>query len=64
MIKHEAASPKWWRAVNVRGKEKEKMVQTYTFLDPGSNTTLCTDKLVERLVATGKKSDIVLNCHG
>ena len=42
--------------VNVRAKGKEKMFQTYAFLDPGSNTTFCTDKLIERLGATGRKA--------
>ena len=41
--------------VNVRAKGKEKTVQTYAFLDPGSNTTFCTDKLIDRLGATGRK---------
>ena len=41
--------------VNVRAKGKEKTVQTYAFLDPGSNTTFCTDKLMDRLGATGRK---------
>ena len=42
--------------VNVRAKGKERMFQTYAFLDPGSNTTFCTDKLIERLGATGRKA--------
>ena len=43
-------------SVNVRATGKEKMVQTYAFPDPGSNTTFCTDKLIERLGATGRKA--------
>ncbi|PFX14233.1 hypothetical protein AWC38_SpisGene21625 [Stylophora pistillata] len=39
--------------VNVRTKAKEKMVQTYAFLYPGSNTTFCTNKLIERLGTSG-----------
>lgn len=42
--------------VNVRAKGKEKMVQTYSFLDPGSNTTFCTDRLIEHLGASGTLS--------
>ena len=41
--------------VNIRAKEKEKTVQTYAFLDLGSNTTLCIDKLIDHLGATGRK---------
>ena len=33
-------------SVNVKARGKEKMVQTYAFLDPVSNTTFCTDKLL------------------
>ena len=46
--------------VNVRAKGKEKMVQTYAFLDPGSNTTFCTDRLIEHLGAIGKKATLSL----
>ena len=46
--------------VNVRAEGREKMVQTYAFLDPGSNTTFCTDKLIERLGATGRKAMLSL----
>ena len=46
--------------VNVRAKGKEMMVQTYAFLDPGSNTTFCTDRLIEHLGAIGKKATLSL----
>ena len=46
--------------VNVRAKGQEKMVQTYAFLDPGSNTAFCTDRLIEHLGATGKKATLSL----
>ena len=46
--------------INVRAKGKEKMVQTYAFLDPGSNTTFCTDRLIEHLGAIGKKATLSL----
>ena len=46
--------------VNVRAKGKEKMVQTYAFLDHGSNTTFCIDKLLELLGATGKNATLSL----
>ena len=46
--------------VNVRAKGKEKMVQTYAFLDSGSNTTFCTNMLMEHLGVTGKKATLSL----
>ena len=46
--------------VNVRAKGKKKIVQTYAFLDPGSNTTFCTNKLIECLGATGRKATLSL----
>ena len=46
--------------VNVRAKGKEKMFQTYAFLDPGLNSTYCTDKLIDRLGATGRKAMLSL----
>ena len=36
------------------------MFQTYAFLDPGSNTTFCTDKLINRIGATGKEVTLSL----
>ena len=46
--------------VNVRAKGKEKIIQTYAFLNPGSNTTFCTDKLIGRLGATDRKTTLSL----
>ncbi|PFX21826.1 hypothetical protein AWC38_SpisGene13688 [Stylophora pistillata] len=46
--------------VNVRAKGNAKMVQTYAFVDPGSNTTFCNDKLIERLGTTGRKATLSL----
>ena len=46
--------------VNVRAKGRKKMVQTYAFLDPGSNTTFCTDKLIECPGATGREATLSL----
>ena len=41
--------------VKVKAKGKEAVVETYAFLDPGSNTSFCTDQLTERLGATRMK---------
>ena len=46
--------------VYVRARGKENMVPTYAFLDPGSNTTFCTKRLIERLGATGKNTTLSL----
>ena len=35
--------------LKVRNTENDSFVETYTFLDPGSNTTFCTDQLLNRL---------------
>jgi hypothetical protein len=41
--------------VKVRGKGGNKMVKTYAFLDNGSNTTFCTERLINRLGIEGTK---------
>ena len=47
--------------VIVRAKGNEKVVQTYAFLDPGSsNTTFCTDKLIDRFGASGGEVTLFL----
>ena len=46
--------------VKVKEKGKEAVVETYAFLDPGSNTSFCTDQLIERLGATGMKTTLSL----
>ena len=45
--------------VKVKAKGKEAVVETYAFLDPGSNTSFCTDQLTERLGATRMKTTFV-----
>ena len=42
--------------VKVKAKGKEAVVETYAFPGPGSNTSFCTDHLIERLGATGMKT--------
>ena len=46
--------------VKVRAKGKNKMIETYAFLDPGSNTSFCTDQLIERLDAPGRRTTLSL----
>ena len=46
--------------VKVKAKRKEAVVETYAFLDPGSNTSFCTDQLTERLGATRMKTTLSL----
>ena len=46
--------------VKVKAKRKEAVVETYAFLDPGSDTSFCTDQLIERLGATGMERTLSL----
>ena len=46
--------------VKVKAKGKGAVIETYAFLDPGSNTSFCTDQLIERLGATGTKTTLSL----
>ena len=46
--------------VKVKAKGKGTVIETYAFLDPGSNTSFCTDQLIERLGATGTKTTLSL----
>ena len=39
---------------------KQEVIETYTFLDTGSNTTFCTEKLMSQLHAKGKDTTISL----
>lgn len=51
--------------VKVKSKENSQCVETYAFLDPGSNTTFCTDKLIKRLGISGEPTELSLttmNC--
>ena len=46
--------------VKVKAKGKGAVIETYAFLDPGSNTSFCTDQLIERLGATGMETTLSL----
>ena len=46
--------------VKLKAKGKEAVVETFAFLDPGSNTSFCTDQLIERLGATGMNTTLSL----
>ncbi|KAJ8391888.1 hypothetical protein AAFF_G00083590 [Aldrovandia affinis] len=44
--------------------EGNKSVLTYAFLDPGSSATFCTENLMNRLHAKGRKTEILLRTMG
>ena len=46
--------------VKVRAKGKNKMMETYAFVDPGSNTSFCTNKLIDHLEASGRRTTLSL----
>ena len=46
--------------VKLKAKGKEAVVETYAFLDTGSNTLFCIDHLIERLGSTGMKTTLAL----
>ena len=46
--------------VQVKAKGISKIVETYAFLDSGSNTTFCTDALLKKLGTNGKKTRLSL----
>ena len=46
--------------VKVKAKGKGAVIVTYAFLDPGSNTSFCTDQLTERLGAIRMKTTLSL----
>ena len=46
--------------VKVKAKGGDKTVETYAFLDTGSNTTFCTERLIRQLGIEGKKSTLSL----
>ena len=46
--------------VKVKAKGREAVVKTYAFPGPGSNTSFCTDHLIERLGVTGTKRTLSL----
>lgn len=46
--------------VRVRAKGFPNMIETYAFLDSGSNTTFCTESLLQKLNIKGKKTQLSL----
>lgn len=50
--------------VKVKGEGTDNVVETYAFLDGGSNTSFCTDDLLERLNVKGKKTTLSLTTLG
>ncbi|XP_028417945.1 uncharacterized protein LOC114542641 [Dendronephthya gigantea] len=46
--------------IEVKAKGSSKTVKTYAFLDSGSNTTFCTEKLLEELEIHGTKTKLSL----
>lgn len=46
--------------VKVKAKGQNQSVQTYAFLDSGSNTSFCTENLLKQLRVSGKKTHLSL----
>ena len=46
--------------VKVKAKRSSTTIETYAFLDGGSNTTFCTENLLNQLNATGRKTTLSL----
>ena len=46
--------------VLVKARESTKLIETYAFLDSGSNTSFCTESLLQRLQMEGKKTKLSL----
>ena len=46
--------------VKVKAKGTGKMIETYAFLDSGSNTSFCTEKLLNQLDLDGKRTTLSL----
>jgi hypothetical protein len=46
--------------VKVKAKGKDKLITTYAFLDPGSNTSFCTQDLINRLGISGRETVLSL----
>eukprot|EP00794_Sanderia_malayensis_P013101 gene13101-14442_t len=46
--------------VKVKARDSPKTIETYTFLDAGSNTTFCTEGLLQELNVEGKKTKLSL----
>ena len=46
--------------VKVKARDSSKIIETYAFLDAGSNTTFCTEGLLQELNMEGKKTKLSL----
>lgn len=50
--------------VKLRAHKASRVIETYAFLDPGSNATFVTEKLMEQLSLRGKKTETLLRMMG
>ena len=50
--------------VKVKANKGSLVIETYAFLDPGSNATFITEKLMEQLSVRGKRTEILLRTMG
>ena len=50
--------------VKVKSVKSNQFIQTYAFLDPGSNACFCTEKLMEDLHVEGRRTEILLRTMG
>ena len=50
--------------VKVKAHKGSCVIETYAFLDPGSNATFCTEKLMAQLSIRGKRTEILLKTMG
>ena len=50
--------------VRVKSTKGNEVITTYAFLDPGSSASFCTERLMNRLNVTGKKTGILLRTMG
>ena len=50
--------------VKIKAHKGSCLIETYAFLDPGSNATFVTEKLMEQLSVRGKKTEILLRTMG
>ena len=48
-------------AVKVKGQGQQKYISTYALLDPGSNKSFCSNKLVEKLEVEGQSINLSLS---
>ena len=50
--------------VKVKAKGFDQMIQTYAFLDNGSNASSCSEELANQLNLSGKEDHTVVNDYG